>query len=155
MGRLKRMLQKWLDIAPEKVIEVKYLNNHNAAQFFTESAIQTQLKPHIVGLSYGKHFAKTYTQMYSAHSFDAWDRILQVRAAVGVHYKELKKEYELRITDHERDRYNLNKRCVSKTFKSLDKCLAFKRGLIGKHNTERAARMLPPLDASLFKSKYE
>jgi hypothetical protein len=159
---LKTMLQKWLGITPDKP-------KQSAARVY-QAPIQTMYEPTsqrlpyqklpqhtqtIVGLTYGKHYAKSYTQMYAAHPFEAWDRIMQIRGAVAIHHNMRDKKYELRITDFEQSRYSLNKKCVSKTFKSLDKCIAFKRGLIGKHNNERADRMLAPLDQTLFKNKYD
>lgn len=45
---IKSMLQRWLGINPQENVEIKRLNASNAAQFFTESAIKTQLKPQTV-----------------------------------------------------------------------------------------------------------
>lgn len=153
---IKTMLQKWLGITPEvKYVEVRepkfVLNGGRPVNFFPQLPSANAA----VGFSYGKHYAKSYVQMYAAHPFEAWDRILQIRGALAIHHKTTKNEYELRITDYDHSRYGFNKKCVSKTFTSIDKCKAFKQGLIGKHNNERALRGLKPLDSTLFKSKYD
>lgn len=159
---IKTMLQKWLGIEPPKqrvsaawAYQAPMQHTYQATmQRLPYQSIAQPTQP-IVGFSYGKHYAISYVQMYAAHSFEAWDRILQIRGALAIHHKTRKNEYELRITDYDQSRYGLNKKCVSKTFTSIDKCKAFKQGLIGKHNNERALRGLKPLESTLFKSKYD
>ena len=159
---IKSMLQKWLGIEPQKqrasaarAYQAPIQNTYQPTMERLPYQTTPQHAQPVVGFSYGKHYAKSYVQMYTAHSFEAWDRILQIRGALAIHHKTTKNEYELRITDFDHSRYGFNKKCVSKTFTSIDKCKAFKQGLIGKHNNERALRGLKPLDSTLFKSKYD
>lgn len=159
---IKTMIQKWLGIEPPKqrisaarAYQAPIQNTYQPTMERLPYQTTPQHTQPVVGFSYGKHYAKSYVQMYAAHSFEAWDRILQIRRAVAIHHRKKTNEYELRITDFDRHRYGMNKSCLTKTFANVDRCVAFKNGLIGKHNTERSLRGLQPLDPTLFKSKYD